>query len=227
MVREALSGFQIAPNFTENVMREVSRITPISASGGSQRFVPWAIGVSAVAVVLTILGIGYHYAHRFGLPSSPEGDMATQAPKTGKVAFSSNRDGNWDIWTMNPDGSNPVNLTRDTVVDLHAAWSPTGKQILFTSFREEGKEPSLYLMDADGNNIRKVLDNWYSRSSATWAPDGKRIAAVHDGVLYIITLGDKSAVPVAGNGLRQCRRSGLVSRRNGNCLYLSLAEAGV
>ncbi len=202
MVREALSGFQMAPNFTENVMREISRVTPTPSTGGSQPSVPWVIGVSAVAVILLILGIGYHYSNRFGLPSSSAGDFATKAPKTGKVAFVSNRDGNSDIWTMNPDGSDPVNLTRDVASDFHPAWSPTGEQILFVSFREEGKESSLYLMDADGNNIRKVLDNWHSRSSATWAPDGKRIAAVRDGVLYIITLDDKSAVPVAETGLR-------------------------
>ena len=200
MVREALSGFQIAPNFTEKVMHEVSRITPTPSIGGSQSSVPWLIGVSAVALVLLILGIGYHYASRFGLLSSSEGDIAMKDPKTGKVVFSSNRDGNWDIWTMNPDGSDPMNLTRDVAGDFHPSWSPTGEQILFLSFREEGKESSLYLMDADGNHIRKVLDNWYSRSPATWAPDGKRIASVRDGVLYIITLEDKSAVPVAETG---------------------------
>ncbi|RKU23459.1 hypothetical protein C6500_01790 [Candidatus Poribacteria bacterium] len=202
MVREALSGFQIAPNFTEKVMHEVSRITPTPSTGGSQSSVPWVIGVSTVAAVFLILGIEYYYSNRFGLPSSPEGDIATKAPNTGKVVFSSNRDGNWDIWTMNPDGSDPVNLTRDPAVDLHPAWSPTGEQILFTSFREEGKESSLYLMDADGNHIRKALDNWYSRAAATWAPDGKRIAVVRDGVLYIITLDDKLAVPVAETDLR-------------------------
>ena len=200
MVREALSGFQIAPNFTENAMREVSRITPTPSIGRSQSSVPWVIGVSAIAVVLLILGIGYHYSDRFGLPSSSEGDIATKAPKTGKVVFSSNRDGNWDIWTMNPDGSDPVNLTQDVENDFNPTWSPTGAQILFVSFREEGKESSLYLMDADGNNIRKVLDNWYSRSPAAWAPDGKRIASVRDGVLYIITIDDKSVVPVAETG---------------------------
>ena len=202
MVREALSGFQIAPNFTENVMREVSRITPTPSTGGGQRFVPWAIAASIVAVVLLALGIGYHYFNRFGLSSDSEDSLAVTAPKAGKVAFASNRSGSWDIWTMNPDGSNPVNLTRDAAVDLHAAWSPSGKQILFVSFREEGKESSLYLMDADGNNIRKVLDNWYSRSLATWSPDGKQIAAVRDGMLYIITLDDKSVEPVAETGLR-------------------------
>ncbi|MCY3551341.1 MAG: sigma-70 family RNA polymerase sigma factor [Candidatus Poribacteria bacterium] len=202
MVREALSGFQIAPNFTENVMREVSRITPTPSISGSQRFVPWAIAASILAVALLVLGIGYHYFNRFGLSSHSEDSPAATAPKAGKVAFASNRSGSWDIWTMNPDGSDPVNLTRDAAIDLHAAWSPSGKQILFVSFREEGKESSLYLMDADGNHIRKVLDNWYSRSPATWSPDGKQIAAVRDGMLYIITLDDKSVVPVAETGLR-------------------------
>ena len=200
MVREALSGFQIAPNFTENVMREVSRITPTSSAGGSQSSMPWIIGVSVVAAVLLTLGIGYHYSNRFELPSHAKDSSTMTAPGTGKVAFASNRDGNWDIWTMNPDGSDPVNLTRDVASDFHPAWSPTGEQILFVSFREKGKESSLYLMDADGNNIRKILDNWYSRSPATWAPDGKRIASVRDGVLYIITLDDKSVVSVAETG---------------------------
>ena len=134
MVREVLIGFQIAPNFTENVMREISRITPTPSIGGSQSSVPWVIGVSAVAVVLLILGIGYHYSDRFELLSDSEGDVATKAPKTGKVVFSSNRSGNWDIWTMNPDGSDPVNLTRDVASDFHPTWSPTSEQILFVSY---------------------------------------------------------------------------------------------
>ena len=200
MVREALSGFQISPNFTENVMREVSRITPDPPTSGGQPFVPWIIAASVVVVFAFALGFEDYYSNRFGLPFDSEDDRVSIAPKTGKVAFVSNRDGNWDIWTINPDGSSPVNLTQDAAYDLHPTWSPSGEQILFVSFREEGKEASLYLMDADGNNIRKVLDNWYSRSPATWAPDGKRIAAVRDGVLYIITLDDKSIVPVAETG---------------------------
>ena len=121
-----------------------------------------------------------------------------KAPSTAKVVFSSNRDGNWDIWTMNPDGSDPVNLTRDAASDFKPTWSPTGEQILFVSFREGGE--SLYLMDADGSNIRRVLDNWHSRSNATWSPDGKRIASVSDAVLYIATIDGKSVEPLAQTG---------------------------
>lgn len=121
-----------------------------------------------------------------------------KTPSTAKIVFSSNRDGNWDIWTMNPDGSDPINLTQDAAADFSPVWSPTGEQILFVSFRKGGE--SLYLMDADGKNIRKVLDNWRSRSSATWSPDGKRIASVSDAVLYIATVDGKSIEPVAQTG---------------------------
>ena len=59
MIREALGNFQITPNLTENIMREISRLKTTAPSGGKP-FVPWAIGVSALAVVFFILGIANH-----------------------------------------------------------------------------------------------------------------------------------------------------------------------
>ena len=65
MIREALDHFQMTPNLTENIMREVSRLKPVTPSG-SQPLVPWAIGVSTLAVVFLMLGIGNHqYLSRF------------------------------------------------------------------------------------------------------------------------------------------------------------------
>ncbi len=65
MIREALENFQITPNLTENIMREVSRLKPITPSN-SKPFLPWAVGVSTLAVVLLMLGIGNHqYLSRF------------------------------------------------------------------------------------------------------------------------------------------------------------------
>ena len=70
MIREALENFKITPNFTENVMREISRIKPAAPSGGKP-FAPWTIAVSTVAVVLLMLGIGnQQYAIRFQQPYS-------------------------------------------------------------------------------------------------------------------------------------------------------------
>ena len=70
MIREALENFQITPNFTENVMREIARIKPITSSNGKP-IMPWAIAASTVAVVLLMLGIGNHqYLGRFQKPYS-------------------------------------------------------------------------------------------------------------------------------------------------------------
>ncbi len=69
MIREALENFQITPNLTENIMREVSRLKPIAPSG-SKPFAPWAIGISTLAVVLLMLGIGNHHLSRFQKPYS-------------------------------------------------------------------------------------------------------------------------------------------------------------
>ena len=71
MIREALGNFQITPNLTENIMQEISRLKPIAPSGGKP-FVPWAIGVSTIAVIFLMLGIGTEYLSRFQKPYSFE-----------------------------------------------------------------------------------------------------------------------------------------------------------
>lgn len=96
------------------------------------------------------------------------------APRTEKIAFTSNRDGNNEIYIMNPDGTEQINLTNHGASDAQPAWSPDGKQILFTSNRNG--TPDLYLMDADGTNVRKVFKNLKLRSAPAWSPDGKQIS---------------------------------------------------
>lgn len=59
MIKEALENFQITPNLTENIMREIARIQPDTPSSGKP-FAPWTIVVSTIAVVLLMLGIGNH-----------------------------------------------------------------------------------------------------------------------------------------------------------------------
>ena len=69
MIREALENFQITPNLTENIMREVSRLKPVAPSN-SKPFVPWAIGISTIAVIFLMLGVGSQYLSRFQKPYS-------------------------------------------------------------------------------------------------------------------------------------------------------------
>ena len=96
-----------------------------------------------------------------------------QAPETAKIAFMSKQDGNSEIYIMNPDGSDQVNLTQHPAEDYDPTWSPNGKQILFSSNRDGPFD--LYLMDADGMNVRKVFKNSKYRRNPVWSPDGKRV----------------------------------------------------
>ena len=132
------------------------------------------------------------------------GDMFqvfSEAPTTPKILFTSTRDGNREVYMMNPDGSEQVNLTQHPATDLGAVWSPTGEQILFVSDRQGTRARDLYLMDADGGNVRRVFKkkttDW--RGNATWSPDGKQFA--YESVdwdrlkfgLYLGTFGEEDA----------------------------------
>ena len=101
--------------------------------------------------------------------------VSAQMPATDKIVFVSNRDGNSEIYIMNPDGSGQLNLTHHRGNDYSPVWSPTGKQILFASDRA-GKVSDLYVMDADGERVRRVFRKKVERRHPTWSPDGEQIA---------------------------------------------------
>jgi RNA polymerase sigma factor (sigma-70 family) len=67
MIREAISNFQISPNLTENIMREVARLKP-AAPSVSKPFVPWVIGSASAILIILMLGIGSQYFARFQQP---------------------------------------------------------------------------------------------------------------------------------------------------------------
>ena len=69
MIREALGNFQITPNLTENIMREISRLKPVAPPNGKP-LVPWVLAASTLAVVFLMLGVGSQYLSRFQKPYS-------------------------------------------------------------------------------------------------------------------------------------------------------------
>ena len=69
MIREALSNFQLSPNLTDNIIREVARIKP-AAPSGSKPFIPWVLSASTALLILLLLGMGSRYLVRFQQPYS-------------------------------------------------------------------------------------------------------------------------------------------------------------
>ena len=90
-----------------------------------------------------------------------------------KIAYESYVNGNWEIFVMNPDGSGALNLTKTPDLNEHYPQvSPDGTKMCFVADKGEGREAvrSLYVMDIDGRNRKKIAD--YAREPF-WAPDGK------------------------------------------------------
>jgi len=74
-----------------------------------------------------------------------------------KIAFASYRDGNWEIYIMDADGSNQRRLTENHTDDAWPSFSPDGSKIAFESSRDGNGE--IYIMDADGSNQRRLTEN--------------------------------------------------------------------
>src|SRR5262245_12593632 len=93
-----------------------------------------------------------------------------------KIVYETNRDGNWELYVSNADGSNPVNLTRTPDVDeLYPKPSPDGTKICFVADegRGDAKVRNVYFMNSDGTHRVKVAENG---REPCWSPDESRIA---------------------------------------------------
>ena len=125
----------------------------------------------------------------------------TIAPNTGvsqgRIAYMAreNPEGNWQIYSMRSDGSDPTRLTHNEHNDTLPTWSPDGRKIAFVSDRDGNRE--IYVMNADGteqiNLTLNLADDW----TPAWSPDGKRIAfaSFRDGDWEIYVMDARGANP--------------------------------
>jgi Tol biopolymer transport system component len=135
----------------------------------------------AVVLILALAGL----TGRSGLTNASKMARAGHTVTlhaNGKIAFTSDRDGNREIYVMNADGTNQVRLTNNSVVDDHPTWSPNGMKIAFVSGRTSGGF-AIFVMNADGTNKVEVTplifnataypiwDDW----GMSWSPDGNKI----------------------------------------------------
>jgi Tol biopolymer transport system component len=90
------------------------------------------------------------------------------------ILFETYRDGNGEIYVMNPDGSGQTNLTNNSGWDGFPCWAPDGTKIAFESRRDGNSE--IYMMRANGSNQTNLThhldDDWFP----CWAPNGAKIA---------------------------------------------------
>jgi hypothetical protein len=90
-----------------------------------------------------------------------------------RIAFTSGRDGNTEIYVMDANGSDPRNLTDNPGDDEEPAWSSDGTKIAFTSSRDGNAE--IYVMDTDGSNQKNLSDSPEGDDHPSWSPDSVTI----------------------------------------------------
>ena len=90
------------------------------------------------------------------------------------IVFSGDSGRYTDIYVMDPDGRNLIQLTKTQATDQSPKWSPDRSQIAFASALDGDFE--IFVMDADGSNLRQITDNEVNDGDPSWFPSGDRIA---------------------------------------------------
>jgi TolB protein len=101
------------------------------------------------------------------------------SPRGDRILFTSFRTGDFEIYTVRPDGSDVRQLTKDRGNDAHAIWSPDGKSILFTTSRTGWKDEmwlggggqaygEIAIMRQDGTQVRQLSDDQREEAADAW-----------------------------------------------------------
>ncbi len=157
----------------------------------------------SVGVTLLILALGV--AMTFAGHTPPA--RAAFEGRNGRIAFSSYRDGQVDIYTMRPHGGGVRNVTNDRHPDFTPAWSPDGTTVAFVSLHVGSSQVSqLYTMDPQGGQRTRLTDLKAGNVlEPAWSPDGERIAfyasfgGAIDDELYIVDADGSDLVRITNN----------------------------
>ena len=121
---------------------------------------------------------------------------------SGRIAYVSDENGNFDIYVANIDGSDRLQLTESWFGDWRPVWSPDGSRIVFHSRRDGNWE--IYIMAANGENKVNISNNSADDSFPNWSPDGTRVV-FHSNRggnfdIYVVNADGENAVQLTDDG---------------------------
>jgi TolB protein len=149
--------------------------------------------LAAIAAVLLVggllvtpaLGIGDRLLDLIqSTPGPPEVRTPVWSPDGRRIAFTSRRDGNSEVYVVNADGSGQRRLTRNAAGDFGPTWSPDGRKIAFERRGDaQSSVGALYVVNADGSGQRMLARRG---SHPAWSPDGRTIAFMWRFHMYVM-----------------------------------------
>jgi TolB protein len=108
------------------------------------------------------------------------------SPKGDAIMFTTDRDGDFELYTIRPDGTGLRRLTNSPGNDAHSIWSDDGEWIVFSSGRKGFKDEmalydgvpqpygEIFAMRADGSDVRQLTDNKWEDATAGWMPESHK-----------------------------------------------------
>ncbi|MBW7905588.1 MAG: hypothetical protein LC135_03760 [Phycisphaerae bacterium] len=108
------------------------------------------------------------------LSSDPADDIQPRfSPDGTRIAFASNRSGNWDVWVIGRDGTELTQLTRDQADEVAPCWSPDGQRIAFCTWGRRSQQWEIWEIGLSEPGVRRFLA---FGMFPDWSPDGRFIA---------------------------------------------------
>jgi Tol biopolymer transport system component len=131
-----------------------------------------------------------------------DGGNPSWSPDGKKIAFTTGWGGNAEVFMMNADGTDLVNLTHGgSPWDHEPIWSPDGNKIAFTSYRDGNNE--IYVMNADGTDLVDLTNNPADDDGTVWSPDSTKIAFVsgrdRNSEIYVVDADGSNLVRLTNN----------------------------
>ena len=169
-IAETESSETVESNNTEAIANEISNTGPI------QLGVSTGIGSAKLNWKTTeeFQQEGTEFTIRYRQTYPAPYELIAEPSIPGEILFMSDRDGDWELYTVNADGTGLNQITNNEVDDWSGVYSPDGTKIAFDA--KHGTAPGdIFVVNSDGTGLKNLTSSFSEDAFATWSPDGKQI----------------------------------------------------